>query len=475
MRRRLTSIALTGIMLVPLLAACTPGAKGNDEEERVLRIATTEFFNGEDENFREEMTSIFEFNNPNIKVEIISVLDEQERIDDRYINSDDLENTTYKDPLEQLQALIEGPNPPDLVAASYDEMITLIDNNLLAPLDSKIAEDKFDMTDFVPVVYDGIKDLSPDGKLYALAPFFSSSVLVYNKKIFADAGVEPPKDHMTWDEIFALAQRVTKLDDEKPINGFSFNSHIWSGVFENLYFYSDPLKLRYFDDIGERMIVDTPEWEEVWTKLYQLQKDRVLPSEKEDLLLEEEDYDRFMSGSLGMAIMSHYKIGRMIEANNQASQIPGYTPIDFDIVTIPSHPENPGVVSDVYISELMGISSKATNAEDAWEFLKFINGPKWAELKSRRTYELSARKSYIKPIDGADINMEAFYNIKPSSFIDNSDKILMKRNGILFEALQPGSNELELVLKGEKSAKEALQSWQAQGDLILQESKANQK
>jgi multiple sugar transport system substrate-binding protein len=78
-----------------------------------------------------------------------------------------------------------------------EQMSLLLEKNLLAPLDSKIAEDKFDTTDYVPVVYEGIKDLSPDGKIYALAPQFNSSALVYNKKMFADAGIEPPTDNIT--------------------------------------------------------------------------------------------------------------------------------------------------------------------------------------------------------------------------------------------------------------------------------------
>ena len=68
---------------------------------------------------------------------------------------------------------------------------------------------------------DGMKNAG-GGKLYALAPTFSSSALIYNKKMFQDAGVDFPKDGMTWDETFDLSKRLAKGEGESRINGFSF-------------------------------------------------------------------------------------------------------------------------------------------------------------------------------------------------------------------------------------------------------------
>ena len=43
----------------------------------------------------------------------------------------------------------------------------------------------------------------------------------------------------------------------------------------------------------------------------------------------------------------------------------------------------------------------------------FLNGKEWAKLKSRATYEFSSREEFIKPIDGLDYNVKAFYSLKP--------------------------------------------------------------
>jgi multiple sugar transport system substrate-binding protein len=280
--------------------------------------------------------------------------------------------------------------------------------------------------------------------------------------------------------VFALAQRVAKPDAEKPIYGFSFTYTRWMDMLGDITVYTNPLELRYFDEAGEKMTVNTPEWEKVWTKLYQLQKDKVIPPARDKNRIKPEErwpfwQDRFMSGELAMTIKSYGELERMIDANQNASNIKNYTPIDFDVITIPNHPENPGVVPNVHLSGLMGISSKATNVEDAWELLKFINSPEWAKVKKGGTYELSARKSYIKPKDGVDFNIEAFYNIKPSSFTENDYNNLYREKPHLERALDPGRTEIDQILSGEKTVQEGLKSWQEQGDSILQESKANPK
>jgi multiple sugar transport system substrate-binding protein len=480
--KKIVSMALTAVMIVPLLAACSFGGnKSEKETQRVLRIATSDGFT-DDEWFRQQYTDIFEFNNPNIEIEIIPTGDESERF--RYYgNNDGSDQKEYKDPFVKMQELMEGDNPPDIVMMNYDQMAEMLEKNLLTPLDSKIAEDKFDVTDYVPVVYDGIKSLSPDGKIYALAPLFNSSALIYNKKIFADAGVEPPTDNMTWDDVFALASRVSKPDAEKPIYGFSFTTHQWRDPFYEMSIYAGPLGIRYFDDAAEKMTVDTDEWEKVWNKMYELQQQKAIPpvldpNDPKAYQERPEDQgpfsqDSFMMGRLGMTIMGYGQLREIMDANQHADNIKNYTPIDWDVVTMPSHPEHPGVVSNVYISGLMGINAKATNADDAWKFIQFLNSPEWAKLKSGSSYQMPARKSFIKPKDGQEFHIEAFYNIKPSSFSENDYYKLYRQKPNLHMAVEPGMNMIREVMLGKKKAREGLKTWQEQGDKVLQQIKAN--
>jgi ABC-type glycerol-3-phosphate transport system substrate-binding protein len=73
-----------------------------------------------------------------------------------------------------------------------------------------------------------IKDIDPnvlailkdDGKLYGLPTTNYSMGLIYNRKIFKDAGLDPEKPPTTWDEIRADAKVIQAKLGSKGIHGF---------------------------------------------------------------------------------------------------------------------------------------------------------------------------------------------------------------------------------------------------------------
>ncbi|MDB5053063.1 MAG: transporter substrate-binding protein, partial [Bacilli bacterium] len=411
---------ITVLMMIPILSACTKGAAVNDKTEHVLRIASS--YGIDEEYFRQQYTELFEYANEKIKVEIIPTMDNNMRYGN--FNGNDPNAAQPKDPLDKLTELMEGSNPPDVVILGFEQLSTLVSKNLLAPLDPQIKKYKFDTTDIVPLVLDTLKNVSQDGKLYALSPTFNSSALIYNKQMFADAGVEPPKDNMTWDEVFDLGRRVAKGEGKDRKYGFSFSPQSQGDLYYSIQPYITPLQLRTFDEQGEKMVVDNDKWEKVLTTMLQLQKDQVIPPKQDmsnmngKMAVREGDvqnpfaYDDFMSGRVAMTLMDYGQLSQIINANKNADNIKGYTKIDWDVVTTPSHPEAPGVVANVGLNNLMAINAKSTNLADAWKFIEFSNSEKWAQLKSHSNYQIVSRKKYIKPKEGADFHVEAFYNVK---------------------------------------------------------------
>ncbi|MBP1961345.1 ABC transporter substrate-binding protein [Paenibacillus aceris] len=469
--RKMLATSLTLAMVVPLAAACTKGEKTDDKQERVLKIATSMGF-GDDEYFRQQFTEIFEFANPNIKVEMIPTMD------DRYRYGGVKPGEKMPDPMEKLKEVMQGDNPPDVVMVGFEQLPEIIESNMLTQLDPLITKDKFDTTGIVPAVIDGIKNAG-SGKLYALAPTFSSSALIYNKKMFMDAGVDFPKDGMTWDEIFDLSKRLTKGEGEKRINGFSFSTQAQGDLFYGMQMYTAPLQLKMFDDAGEKMTVDSDQWEKVWTKMAQLQKDNVFPELVDpqkgmNRQFDQENpfaYDDFMSNRLAMGIINYGQIQQITSANKNAASYKGFTPIDWDVVTIPSHPEAKGVGGSIYMNGIMGINAKAQNPDDAWKFIKFVNGDDWAKLKSHSSYNLVARSKYLKPKDGLEFHMEAFYNVIPAPS-DNNFKIYRDKPNI-YQVQEIGHQLFNNVLQGKTTAREALKEWQTQGDAMLKQMKEN--
>jgi len=86
-----------------------------------------------------------------------------------------------------------------------------------------VTKYKYDLNRFNPIFINGFKDLtSQNGELYGLpvSPFFSR-VLYYNKDLFDKFGQPYLKDGMTWDEVYEVARKMTRVEDGVTYRGFS--------------------------------------------------------------------------------------------------------------------------------------------------------------------------------------------------------------------------------------------------------------
>ena len=78
-----------------------------------------------------------------------------------------------------------------------------------------------------------------EGKIYALPFNAEGSILLWNKGLFKEAGLDPEKAPTTWAEIAADAAKITALGDDKygyyfsgacaGCNAFTFAPLIWAG------------------------------------------------------------------------------------------------------------------------------------------------------------------------------------------------------------------------------------------------------
>ncbi|ANE47404.1 ABC transporter substrate-binding protein [Paenibacillus swuensis] len=472
--RKSIVIGLALSLVLPVLAACNNNSEAKDTEQRVLRIATM-WGGGDDTWLRQQFTEIFEYTNPNIEIEFVPAIEQS-----MYGYDQPKQGEKQPDPVEEMKKKLTGPNPPDVVMLDYGQLSTFIDDNLLTPLDPMLTDDKFDTSVLVPAVYEGLKKLGDD-KLYALAPTFSSSALFYNKAMFQEAGVELPKDGLTWDDVFNLARQLKSGEGENAKYGFSFNSYSGSDPFYDTIQYSAPLQLSMFDDKGEKMTVDTDKWEQVWSTIVGINNEKLLPvmddPSKPRPMEKAGSYnpfqgDNFLSGKVGMTIAHYGYINQLIDANKNAEKVEGFKPVDWDVVTVPVHPEAPGIGGNIWMNGVMGINAKAQNLKDAWAFIKFINSEDWARLKSRSSYDLVSHVKYNKPKEGLQYNIEAFYKLSPIPNQDNMSKLYQKMPN-LHRVQELGRTKFQEVLKGKKKVREALKEWDTEGNALLAEIKKN--
>ncbi len=115
---------------------------------------------------------------------------------------------------------ISGGNPPDIVdLVSSLPMGEWASKGALMPLDSLIAQSGIDTSVYVPAA---LQAMTVNGKVYGL-PFMDFNVgLVYNKALFAAAGLDPNSPPKTIEELTQDAYKLTKQDASGRITQLGF-------------------------------------------------------------------------------------------------------------------------------------------------------------------------------------------------------------------------------------------------------------
>lgn len=470
--RKFSVLLIVMVLVGGLLAACGGNNNGNaqgNNEERVLRIAVSSGYSEEWGSWiRQEYTELFEFINPNIKIEFL----ENQQAYYWYSNNQDTEE--QKTSMDILKEELEGANPPDVIIMDYPHMLELVRENHLAPLDSLMQSSNMNVDEFVPAVVNALKAVSDDGQFYGLAPMFSSSVLAYNKALFSAKGLSYPTDGMTWDEVFSLARQVAGGEGNDRVYGLTFSNYKYSDMFYDIQNYTAPLELRYWDENADRMLVNTPEWKKVWQTVVDLRAENVIPGQPDWNNMEETgpfDYNSLLSGNVAMAIVYYWDLNEIINVNRNASTIDNFEAIDWDIVSVPFHPEKPYVGGTVNLTGIMGVAANAQNAEDAWKFIEFIMSERWAQQKSKSSQNMMTWKKYNEPKYGLDYNIEAFYHNMPAPVTDDSE--IYQKYPDIWQAQNIGYQKMQEVLNGDKTVDEALAEWETEGNSILQQLKEN--
>lgn len=465
---KLLSVLMVALLMGAVLTGCfNSQPTAIDNEPKVLKILGYEY----DIN---QLSQLFEVSRDNVTIEIIDIeklrAEKQRELQEQ---SDDKQKYIEVDMYELIRDAMNGPNPPDVVYLDQSTLPKLAEEGLLSPLDSFITKDKYDIDKIAPAVREGIKDLG-GGTLYALAPTYQSSALFYNKDFFTARGISFPTDGMSWDEMFNLASELAYEENGEKKYGFSFG---WGNLNGQISTYTQPLGIQMFDEDFNTFTVNTPEMERLWSTIVNLNLDGVIAPQYDWEKNQEPGKWRpfgdndFIEGRAAMQFGSFGELRRIQEAFNG----PNYwgpdaglpDPFEWDVVTIPTHPEAPGIGGNTWMNSMMGISATADNPDLAWGYISFINGERVAKVLAKKNYELPSRSDFVQAPDGLDINIAAFTTLKPAPY--NSDNDLYKKfqGGNVWEFYDLGYKISEELSKGEKTVKEALAEYQTKGQEIL--------
>jgi len=137
---------------------------------------------------------------------------------------------SYQDSIVKAMTAAKAGNAPDVAILLSTDMFTLIDNDLIEPYDA-IANTDADKA-WIKSFYPAFMENSQSGGHTWGIPFQRSTIVQYwNKDAFKAAGLDPEQPPKSWDEMVALATKLTKRDAsgavtqwglEIPSSGFPY-------------------------------------------------------------------------------------------------------------------------------------------------------------------------------------------------------------------------------------------------------------
>lgn len=114
---------------------------------------------------------------------------------------------------------------PDIIRTDTPTLKSgYIDLKLGYDLTELVKKYNYDLNRFVPSFIEDNIATGQTGALYGLpVPPYFPAVLYYNIDLFDKFGVDMPIDGMTWDEVYAMAQTLTRSEGGETFRGFSTN------------------------------------------------------------------------------------------------------------------------------------------------------------------------------------------------------------------------------------------------------------
>lgn len=116
-----------------------------------------------------------------------------------------IETIGYDDYFTQMQTRVAGGTAPDCYELNIENFAAYANKGALAEL-TGIDTSGYNAT--------ALEAFQVDGKQYGVPGNFSNVVLIYNKDLFDQAGVEYPTNDWTWTEVMEASEKISALGDD---------------------------------------------------------------------------------------------------------------------------------------------------------------------------------------------------------------------------------------------------------------------
>lgn len=232
---------------------------------------------------------------------------------------------SFFDFLSKMDTAIPAGTSPDVAFMGMADNNFRADSGVLANLKPYIEKDGLDMGQF----YDSaVKQVTYKDGIYGMPMIWGTRMLVYNKQMFRDAGLDPEKPPKTLEELEQYAEKLTKIDSNGNIKVMGFHPSLGNASFID-YLYGRGGSFFDKDDnpiANNQTVLDTLEWYVGMTNKYGAKQAQSLKSSSSTTGI-----DPLLAGYVAMEVNVNDFYKKLSESD-----------IDYGIAPIPI-PANGGV------------------------------------------------------------------------------------------------------------------------------------
>ena len=304
----------------------------------------------------QDIVKRYEAANPNVTIDL------------QYVNSDSA--------LQKATVALQGGQQPDISYQYGTNMPQLAQAPKLVDLTQRVQDAGFNWNDF----FQGERSVATvNGKIYGVPALVDNLAVVYNKDLFAKAGIPAPTSSWTWDDFRAAAQAITDAPnnvfgavfpaDASETMVWEYEAMLWEAGGDILT--PDNTKAAFNSAAGVRAA----------TMLQSLKQDGSLYLDYHPDAGKSEQL--FNSGNIGMIITGPWDLSSFPSVNYGVVPMPSFDP-GGSHVTI-AGPDN-WVIFD----------NGTARVNASWDFLKFLESPDNVLKDSLSTGHLPTRASVEK-------------------------------------------------------------------------------
>ena len=335
----------------------------------------------------QRMVTEFEQQNKDISIEL------------QYVNSDNA--------LQKATVAIQGNQQPDISYQYGTNMAQLAESPKIVDLTDRVSAAGYNWDDFYP----GEQAVATvDGRVLGVPALVDNLAVVYNKDLFAKAGIPEPTADWTWDDLRAAAKATTDPANKVfgmvfPVDGsettvWEYEAMLWAAGGEILN--GDNTAAAFNSEAGVRALSTLSSVNQDGSVYLDFQPD----SGKSGQL--------FNSGKLGMIITGPWDLS-------------GFPDVNYGVQVMPSFDAGGSHQTIAGPDNWVIFDNGQARVDAAWKFLSFMTSPDQVLQDSLDTSHLPTRSS----VAGMSA-FQAFFTKYPGTqvFVDNLQNVLQARPSI---------------------------------------------